>query len=576
MKQLPNFFNKYKWAILSGILIGTSYLPFPPWALWCGYLPLWWSLLSIKNNNASSNKQIAKDIFRKSWVTQFVLSLIGFYWIFIVSKEYGYLPTPVALLLVLLFASFMHIYIAIAHYLGFRWLGHRPHLAILATLCWIVLAERFWPTIFPWNLGYPLMIFKTIPIFQAADVIGFLGLSFCVYLSSWLLAMAAAKTIHLQKSLLAFVLLWLGLSMLGLASNKEAKTLDSTATHSFKALIVQANVGNLEKAYAEKGRGFMQEIVTKYFQLTAQALTENKDIKPDLVIWPESAFPEYLNAGDWNRKYSSQLRTFLQQSQITLLTGAYSHVLDTSSNNQGLFPKFKDYNALFLLAPPPQLPTSTSATDATLQNPKQLGLYHKTLLLVFGEYIPLLEYFPWMAKYNPAGEGFSRGKGPQVLDLPTSAVATDSSWKLGVQICYESLYPEFSESLVKQGAQILINLTNDSWFSQNHGFEFMRTSSEAYQHMYMTLARAIETRRPLFRSTNTGITTAITAGGEILTPGPTQTEWFHFFEVPVSQTPPVTFYTRWGAWLMIIPILILVLLYGAQAVRTRSRKSSLK
>jgi apolipoprotein N-acyltransferase len=395
--------------------------------------------------------------------------------------------------------------------------------------------------------------------------------------------------VHKKKRYsLAFILLWLGLSLLGLASNKEAKTLDSTATHSFKALIVQANVGNLEKAYAEKGRGFMQEIVTKYFQLTAQALTENKDIKPDLVIWPESAFPEYLNAGDWNRKYSSQLRTFLQQSQITLLTGAYSHVLDTSSQQQGLFPKFKDYNALFLLAPPLPQPTpplplpppqpstlaSTLATDATLQNPKQLGLYHKTVLLVFGEYIPLLEYFPWLAKYNPAGEGFSKGTGPQVLDLPSSAVATDSSWKLGVQICYESLYPEFSESLVKQGAQILINLTNDSWFSQNHGFEFMRTSSEAYQHMYMTLARAIETRRPLLRSTNTGITTAITAGGEILTQGPTQTEWFHFFEVPVSQSPPTTFYTRWGAWLMIIPFLILVLLYGAQAVRTRSEKSS--
>lgn len=109
------------------------------------------------------------------------------------------------------------------------------------------------------------------------------------------------------------------------------------------------------------------------------------------------------------------------------------------------------------------------------------------------------------------------------------------NWKLGPQICYEGLYPWFSRGLSKAGAEIFVNVTNDSWFG---------TYFEPRQHLYMTLARAIEFRRPLLRSTNTGITTAILANGEILEMSPMGKEWFGQFNVPYRRAPPHTFYER--------------------------------
>lgn len=123
--------------------------------------------------------------------------------------------------------------------------------------------------------------------------------------------------------------------------------------------------------------------------------------------------------------------------------------------------------------------------------------------------------------------------------------------QVGPQICYESLYPRFSSQLVKKGADLLVNLTNDSWFGPNF---------EPTQHMIMTLARAIEVRRPLIRSTNTGLTSAILADGTILPPGPLQQKWFGLFEINLMKNAPKTFYTQFGDWLL-LPIFILFIVF---------------
>ena len=188
----------------------------------------------------------------------------------------------------------------------------------------------------------------------------------------------------------------------------------------------------------------------------------------------------------------------------------------------------KDYNALFLL----------NSQAQRLSAP-----YRKTYLLIFGETIPFVEQFPWLAKYNPGGAGFSRGSGPMVMPF--------QDFQIGPQICYESLYPSFSAELVKKGADFLVNLTNDSWFGPTF---------EPKQHMIMTLARTIEVRRPLIRSTNTGFTSAALADGSILAPGPLYKNWVGFFEINLLKNAPKTFYTQFGDWLL-LPIFILFLLF---------------
>jgi len=111
---------------------------------------------------------------------------------------------------------------------------------------------------------------------------------------------------------------------------------------------------------------------------------------------------------------------------------------------------------------------------------------------------------------------------------------------LGPQVCYESLDPLFSSSLALKGADILVNVTNDSWFGPRF---------EPLQHLYMTLARGLETRRPMLRSTNTGISSAILADGTVLQLSPLYTRWAGLYDVKFQKNAPVTFYSRFGAWL---------------------------
>jgi apolipoprotein N-acyltransferase len=100
-----------------------------------------------------------------------------------------------------------------------------------------------------------------------------------------------------------------------------------------------------------------------------------------------------------------------------------------------------------------------------------------------------------------------------------------------------------------------VNVTNDSWYG---------TWQEPYQHMYMTLGRAIETRRPLVRVTNTGISTVVLASGEVLQQSPMHQEWAGLYTVPYTRQPRATFYQRYFTLMpsLLMGLLLLVLLNG--------------
>lgn len=515
MIHIRAFIKTYHLAILSGILIGTSYIPFQPWALGFALVPLFL---------VSSRLDCLKQVFLAGWITQFVLTLIGFHWIAVVSIEYGHLPAWAGILVTLLFASAMHIYYPIA-LVAAKFAQRKFNLSTPATVVLMALSlaviENLWPGIFPWNLGYPLLWAKS-GLAQWADVIGFSGLSAAVLLLNAIVALffLPQKKPHLKLLALAVAVLIIGLEVTGRMRERAWTVTD----RSKKVMVVQANIGNLEKYYAERGAGFQQQIMETFFRLTRQGL--NSFPESELVIWPESAVPDYLNSYHLGRKYSSQLLTFLREIKKPLLTGAYSKDAPGTKNP-------KDYNGMFLF----------DGAGTLLAEP-----YHKTILLIFGEYIPYGDRFPLLAKLNPGGAGFGRGQGPTVMNLGDD--------KIGVQICYESLYPDFSAGLALQDANYMVNLTNDSWFSSSRKDSWFHTSFEAHQHMLMTLARAVEVRRPLIRSTNTGISTAILASGQILEQGPTQTEWYQVYDIRYKSQPSITFYTRFGAWLVWLLLLM--------------------
>ena len=485
----------YRLPLLSGILIGTSFIPFPPWALLFCFVPLW--LFWIREESV-------RKILLGGWLAQFVFSLIGFHWLAHTAHEFGHLPWPFALLVLLLFCAFGHLYFVLAG-LAFALLRYRFHLSRPAQLgllpCVTALCGRAVPMIFPWNLGYP-WLGAGLPAFQLAEFVGFEGLGVLTlflnlaFLSAWehrkdrkgaLILVAAA----------AFLLLINGAGWL---IGKRVPPPDAAAN----VLVVQGNVGNLEKARAETGEGFREEILRRHIRLTRQGIGQAAGRAPDFVVWPETAFPGALPFPPPDAGNPGILAGFVRSTGTALVTGAWG--TDEGSG--------KKTNSLFFFG------RNGGMADAR---------YDKVRLLVFGEYVPFSDRFPGVKRWFPGTGDFVRGPGPGTRQI--------GALRVGPQICYEGLFPDLSRSLAGQGAQIFVNVTNDSWFG---------TTAEPHQHLFMTLARGIEFRRPVVRATNTGISAAMRADGTLLDLSPLHTEWIHNYEIPYRIEPRPTFYQEYG------------------------------
>lgn len=512
--------------IVSGLFIGTSYIPFPPWAIFFGLVPLFLFWAQVKT---------AREAFFGGWLTQFILNFIGFHWIAFTAIEFGHFPAWGGWLTLFGFACIAHLHYAFAGLLAVRLrnalsvkaLWFFATCAVLFALC-----ERVWPMIFPWHLGYP-WLWAGFPGAQFADVIGFEGLNIVTIFANALLACAIYVGIwHPKRSkarVAAFVLsavaLVLGINLLGLGRSEAWEHPDA----SVDVLAVQGNIGNFDKLMAEQGRNFRAPIIDKFTSLTTEGLNAHPETQ--LIIWPETAFPDVLDLPYQNDPPAARLRSYITSRQTPLLTGSYSYDHMIKATYNGFF--FMTANGMIPEAP-----------------------YRKSILLVFGETFPFSDTIPYMSKLFPDLGSFGRGNGPTIMTVDTKSGA---SFKLGPQICYEGLYPWFTVELAKKGAQVLTNVTNDSWFG---------ATFEPYQHLYMTLARAIEVRRPLIRSTNTGITTAMTASGHLLSQSPIGKEWTGTFSIPYLKNPPHTFFeTMDGLWIWILLIALASLLIFARERR---------
>ena len=290
-----------------------------------------------------------------------------------------------------------------------------------------------------------------------------------------------------------------------------------------RGLVGQGNVGNFEKIYAGKGVGFRDDIIGRYLRLTREGIRRAGDRAPDLVVWPETAFPDVIVPDRLYGGGTGILQNFVRSENVALATGAVGR--DAASG--------KPTNAMFFFGRDGALPEAP---------------YRKVHLLVFGEYVPLSDRFPVVMKWFPWLADFARGPGPEVRTL--------GGVRYGPQICYEGLFPEFSRGLADRGAQIFVNVTNDSWFG---------APAEPFQHLWMTLARGIEFRRPIVRATNTGISAAMRADGTSLGDSPIGEEWHGLFSIPYLRSPAPTFYQRVGyglvpavLWLFLAAVLAAV------------------
>lgn len=128
-----------------------------------------------------------------------------------------------------------------------------------------------------------------------------------------------------------------------------------------------------------------------------------------------------------------------------------------------------------------------------------LGRYDKNYLLIFGEYLPFSDWFPFLKNWLPEAGDYRAGETVEVFEL--------DGVRIGLMICYEDIIPSFTRRLADKDPHILVNVTNDAWFGK---------TSEPYQHLQLATFRAIENRRFLLRSTNTGVTAVVDPVGRIL------------------------------------------------------------
>ena len=447
--------------------------------------------------------QSVKQIFIGGWITQFILNLIGFHWIAHTATEFGHFPFIAGIAVLIGFAAIAHTYYAFGGALAFL-IAKRfplrpiPKFALFAVM--FALCDRLFPMIFPWHLGYPWLWAKWNGA-QFADMIGFEGLNIVTIAANALLAWTVIT--RNWRPVAGAVTLVICVQLIGFVELNSWKTNDSEIS----ILSVQGNIGNFEKLMVEHGYNFKPPVVHKYLELSRQGLREHPDTQ--IMIWPETAYPALLDEHALYDPLTSYVRSFLRETKTPLLTGGYS----ADRNSQAVYNGFFNLNA-----------------EGNLPNPP----YRKTILLVFGETFPFSEYLPYMDKLFPNQGSFTRGSGPTVMKVSLKGGGTIN---VGPQICYEGLYPWFASAQAQQGAQIFVNVTNDSWFGKRF---------EPNQHMYMTLARAIEFRRPLVRTTNTGITTAILASGEVLQKSPSGREWTGEFKIPYLSHSPHTIYEKTG------------------------------
>lgn len=477
--------------VLSGIFIGTSYIPFPPWASLFCFVPLWlfWQ-----------QQHKLKNVLLSGVLTSFIYTLIGFNWVTYTLHEFAKVNWFVSGIGMALFALFGHVFVPVA---GAFWFWSRKFagsgwLSFALMAVFTALAELYVPMLFKWNFGYS-WYGAGLPVYQWAEFVGFTGLSMLTILTNLpvLLAWRRRAQTAGKLGLTAIPIVFLGLNAGGIWLKDRLPAPDAAVS----ALMVQADISNLEKQAMEHGKGFRAEILKKYLQVTEEGLAQNPAI--DFVMWSETAFPSLLG-GEFNQSIHAQsLWEFLQTHQVALITGAYG-----KDEKSGLIT-----NSLFAVD-----------KQGTVTEPH----YSKTNLLALGEYIPGEETFPWLRTLLPMVGHFGRGPGPTLL-------LHFNGYAMGPQICYESLFPEFSKGLADLGAQFIVNVTNDSWYG---------TWQEPYQHLYMTLARGIEFRRPVLRVTNTGISTVSLANGEVLPFSPSDTRWTGVYRIAYRTQPQATFYQR--------------------------------
>jgi apolipoprotein N-acyltransferase len=442
------------------------------------------------------------------------------YWVYSTMKQYGGISAAGAAGLLVLFSLYLALYhglFGLVVSLLAKW-SQRAAL-VLSPFVWVAVElARTRISGFPWDLLGITQV-DNIPLSRLATVTGVYGVSLEIVIVN--AAVAAGFLVHRSRKrsllLAAFAAAFLLQSARWIPSPKFST--DRTA------LLVQENIPVLDSA--DWTRQFFDDTLANLSKISLNPPAELQH--PDLIAWPESPAPFYTGDPLFRSaisKVATSARTWVVAGSI----GVENAKLSPQQSTQ-------IFNSAVLVGPSGEF----------------TARYDKVHLVPFGEYVPFKEWLSFAGGLTKEVGDFSRGQSREPLP------AGDE--KLGVFICYESIFPDEVRRFAKNGAKVFVNISNDGWYGDSGAYA---------QHLEQARMRAVENARWLLRTTNTGVTAAIDPDGRIAQSAPRKVRTV----LPASYAlnDATTFYTRHGDWLAYLCAIISVGAIVVALTRVKGRR----
>ena len=472
-------------AVASGVLLA---LAFPKGDIsllaWIALVPLLWLIREHPPRRA----------FLYGWISGMGFYFCTVYWVVHTIGLYSNIPPLAAVGPLLLMCTILASYTG-AFAAGLCFYRQRNgSIVLLGPVLWVALEwiRSFFFIGFPWaSLGYSQHNF--LNLIQFAEVTGVYGISaLIIFVNLVVFTVWQKHGTGCGRLLFAAVLLVFSLSSWGAWRRVELRTLP--LAHHLRIGLIQGNIEQDKKWSPD----FQEATIARYEHLTREVVTRGVD----LVVWPETAVPFFFQS---DIPYQERLVKLVREIKTPVLFGSVGWRAKGLTN-------VTLFNRAYLLS----------------TNAEVLGFYDKMQLVPFGEYVPFHNSVLFFLDKLVEGIGdFAAGTTPTVFSLPQG--------KFSVLICYEGIFPNLARQFVAQGADFLVNITNDAWFGR---------SSAPYQHLIMEAMRAVENRVPLVRAANTGFSAVIDWDGQVRA----QTALYETaFLVEDLAWPQVTsFYTTYG------------------------------
>jgi apolipoprotein N-acyltransferase len=461
----------------------------------------------------------ARTAYLPAYCCGLVCCTFGFYWVFRTVADFGGFgagPSAIVFALFVTGSAVQFLVFAFVH----NHLGPRFDRFALRSPTALVVSELVSIRVFFWHYGHTQVAFT--PLVQVADLAGAMTVSFLmVWLAEVLVRVLVFREMRMAfwaaPVVLGLALLY-GFFMIGRYSSPSGVSQD--------VVLVQGNIPQVDKFEPER----VIENIRKLHTMSEAAPHEGA-----LVVWPETSIPFLLNAGVRSAREEPAL-PWLRDGAAVLL-GAFAEEADK-----------KRYIAAFGVQP-----------DGAVPPP-----YFKQILIPFGEYTPGSSVLPWLASINANTGGFTPGGNSTVFDYAMKRRdGSTYSLRLSPLICYEDTVPTLARRATRNGAELLVNLTNDAWFGP---------TAAPWEHHLIASFRAIENRRFLVRATNSGVTSIVDPLGRTRAHLPIFSEGVLRGRVTLlrEQSAYTRFVGEWPWWTLLVASLVEIVVERRRVGTTRT------